>query len=63
LRKIPVLGALFSRTEERQQNSEIIVLITPTLIDTPDSDWQRREISRVQTIESEISAVPSQLVE
>ncbi len=45
--KIPLLGKLFSRKEKRKINTEIIVLITPTIVDTADEKWQKGEKEKV----------------
>lgn len=55
-REIPLAGRLFSRDEERRVNTEIVVLITPTLIDTGDTAWQKNEIESVNF--SVIEAAP-----
>ncbi len=48
LRKIPIAGKLFSRREERNVNTEIIVLITPTIVEPDMPDWQQREMDLVE---------------
>lgn len=47
LSKIPLAGKLFSRNEERNVNTEIIILITPTLIDSNKPQWQQEAIESV----------------
>ncbi len=51
LSRIPILGALFRSDEYRQRKSELIVFVTPTLIENEDpsdavqmpEDWQNHE--------------------
>ncbi len=61
LRKLPVAGRLFSRSEERNVNTEIIVLITPTLIGADEVAWQSNEVDSVNAyiLESARQSGPS----
>ena len=51
--KIPLLGRLFSRQEDRKINTEIIVMITPTIVDPADEDWQRNESDKIGSFHEE----------
>ena len=53
LKDIPWAGRLFSRTEKRKINTEIIVLITPRIVQAGRTPWQEREIGKVN---KEVSA-------
>ena len=53
LKDIPFAGRLFSRTEKRKINTEIIVLITPRIVQADRTPWQEREIGKVN---KEVSA-------
>ncbi|MEA3364534.1 MAG: hypothetical protein U9Q79_02750, partial [Candidatus Hydrogenedentes bacterium] len=42
LRKIPGLGKLFKRVEQSKEDTELMVFVTPTIHDTPESvTWDR----------------------
>lgn len=49
LGKIPLAGKLFSRQEDRNIKTEIIVLITPRIVDPADIGWQQRELEAIQS--------------
>jgi type II secretory pathway component GspD/PulD (secretin) len=55
--KIPLLGKLFTRKENRKINTEIIVMITPTIVETSDEKWQKGEMERVEEFQKSISSV------
>ncbi len=60
LGRIPVAGKLFSRTEDRAIRTEIIVLITPRIVDPgndPLMDRQRERVEEVQTSISDTASV------
>lgn len=50
LRKIPFAGRLFSRLEERALNTEVIVLITPTIVEPNNPEWQKVENEKVEDL-------------
>ena len=54
LRKLPLAGRLFSRKEERALNTEIIVLITPTIVEPSSSEWQKVETDKVEDLQQNI---------
>lgn len=54
LRKIPLAGRLFSRKEERVLNTEIIVLITPTIVEPSSPEWQKVETEKVEDLQQNI---------
>lgn len=54
LGRIPVAGRLFSRKEDRQIRTEIIVLITPRIVDTANPAWFEREAEEVDSAELEL---------
>lgn len=47
LKDIPLAGKLFSRTENRKINTEIIVLITPRVVSVDKKQWQQNEMDKV----------------
>jgi len=53
LSKVPLLGRLFSREENRKINTEIIVMITPTVVDPGEEFWQRKESDKVGSFQEE----------
>lgn len=50
LGRIPVAGKLFSRTRNRTVNTEIIVLITPSIVNSGESDWQSKELNQISAL-------------
>ena len=54
LGRIPVVGKLFSRTEDRQIRTEIIVLIKPTIVNTASQQWQKKHSDRVNEASLEL---------
>jgi len=55
LSKIPYVGRLFSRQENRTINTEIIVMITPTIVDPGEEQWQKNESDKVGSFQKEYS--------
>ena len=48
---IPILGNLFSRTEEEKQKTELVILLTPTiLVGKRIEDLSREELRRLEEI-------------
>ncbi len=47
LKDIPYAGRLFSRTETRKINTEIIVLITPRIVQADQKQWQQSEMEKM----------------
>ena len=48
---IPVFGNLFSRTEEEKQKTELVILLTPTiLVGKRIEDLSREELRRLEEI-------------
>lgn len=47
LGRIPIAGRLFSRKVNRQVDTEIIVLITPTIVNPAEHEWQAQALSQL----------------
>lgn len=51
LGQIPYAGKLFSRKSNTTVNREVIILITPTIVNPEDFEWQSREINEIKRFE------------
>ncbi|MGV3754829.1 MAG: secretin N-terminal domain-containing protein [Verrucomicrobiota bacterium] len=68
LKDIPLLGALFSQRVDANQRVELIVLIRPTVLKTPEiassvAEHERQRLSGVRRAEAEILAEEGKLAE
>lgn len=48
LGQIPLAGKLFSRKTNTTINREVIILITPTIVNSGDFEWQERELNEIK---------------
>ena len=55
---IPGLGALFGRTTHNLDKSELIVLITPTILETPARTSNQKTIDKVRKVEKDFAKEP-----
>ncbi|MFC1676245.1 secretin N-terminal domain-containing protein [Planctomycetota bacterium] len=53
---IPLIGGLFRHEETKQANNELIVFITPYVVDTP-ANTSRETIEQIETAEEKLNAV------
>ena len=57
--KIPVLGALFKRKERSRSRNELMVFVTPTVHEAPESITWDRMINLSESVQGDLALIPS----